>query len=76
MTWVSDLRVYLRDVFDTPNAFVYSYLDRDLISKLINEFLAGEELWTDAIWTLLTLEIWLRLESESRTNREYDLVSA
>ncbi len=76
VTWVSDLRVYLRDVFDTPNAFVYSYLDRDLISKLINEFLAGEELWTDAIWTLLTLEIWLRLESESRTNREYDLVSA
>ena len=75
-TWVSDLRVYLRDIFSTPNAYVYSYLDREAVHKLISEFLAGEELWTDAIWTLLTLEIWLRLESESRTNREYDLVSA
>jgi asparagine synthase (glutamine-hydrolysing) len=75
-TWLSDLEPFLRDVLNSSNALVYNYLDRGRIAKLIDEFLQGEELWADAIWTLLTLEIWLRLESQSRANKEYDLASA
>ncbi len=75
-TWLSDLQPFLRDVLSSSNALVYNYLDRSRIAKLIDEFLAGEELWTDAIWTLLTLEIWLRLEARSKATKEYDLASA
>jgi asparagine synthase (glutamine-hydrolysing) len=75
-TWVSDLQPFLREVLSSPDALVYDYLDRNRVAKLINEFLHGQELWTDAIWTLLTLEIWLRLEHQSRANKEYTLASA
>ena len=75
-TWLSDLRPYLLDVFQNSSALVFEYVDRNRVNELIDDFLKGQQLWTDAIWSLLTLEIWLRGESDARARKEYDLASA
>jgi asparagine synthase (glutamine-hydrolysing) len=59
----SDLRLYLQDVFLSSDARVYQFLDRTQVRKLIDSFLAGAQLWADAVWTLLTFESWLKEEA-------------
>ena len=66
---LEELKPYLRDIFHSSNAYIYSYLERAPVTQLIDQFLAGTELWADAIWTLLTLEIWLQLESQASAKR-------
>jgi asparagine synthase (glutamine-hydrolysing) len=55
-----DLAAYVRGMLTAPNSRVHDYLCADAIESLVNEHQAGAANHGNAIWTLLTLEVFLR----------------
>jgi asparagine synthase (glutamine-hydrolysing) len=51
---------YLRKTIMTPSARVWEYLDYGVASKLVDEHLSGQENRRLFIWSLLSVEWWLR----------------
>ncbi|HWB07051.1 MAG TPA: asparagine synthase (glutamine-hydrolyzing) [Verrucomicrobiales bacterium] len=48
-----------REILD-PRAEIYSYLDRGMVESLVSEHLEGRENRRLLIWSLLSVECWLR----------------
>lgn len=51
---------YLRKTIMTPSARIWEYLDYTVASKLVDEHLTGQENRRLFIWSLLSVEWWLR----------------
>lgn len=51
---------YVRDVLFNPRALIYDYLDRKETQALVNEHLEGYQNRRLLIWSLLSLEVWLK----------------
>ncbi len=59
-TWFRGaLRTYLLDHLG-PSARIYDYLDRRTVASYLSQHLLGQEDHSHRLWTLLTMEIWLR----------------
>ncbi len=50
----------MRDLLGSPEARIYRYLRFEAVQKLLQEHLDRRSDWSQPIWLLLTLEIWLR----------------
>jgi asparagine synthase (glutamine-hydrolysing) len=55
-----DLHAYVRGTLGHPKASVRTYLDGDAIDRLLDEHRSGRRNLGSALWTLLTLEVFLR----------------
>jgi asparagine synthase (glutamine-hydrolysing) len=55
-----DLRVYVRSTLGHPQAAVREYLDGDAVNRLLDDHWSGRRNLGHALWTLLTLEVFLR----------------
>jgi asparagine synthase (glutamine-hydrolysing) len=64
----SDLREYVGDLFTSSDSRVLEYFEPRELRRLVEDFLSGKYLGADTLWTLLTLETWLRLESEASSS--------
>ena len=49
------------DVLQPASARVYRFLERDAILELLTAHLSGQRDWSHQLWSVLTLEVWLRL---------------
>jgi asparagine synthase (glutamine-hydrolysing) len=58
----TDLRSYLRGILGTPKARVRAHLDASALDALLAEHDSGAANHGHALWTLLTLELFLRKE--------------
>jgi asparagine synthase (glutamine-hydrolysing) len=65
MWFRDDLKDFMRDALMSPNTRIYEYLEPRAVEKLIRDFLEGRDPSAHTLWTLLTLEIWLRQEAEA-----------
>ncbi|MCI0533989.1 MAG: asparagine synthase (glutamine-hydrolyzing) [Verrucomicrobiales bacterium] len=61
-----ELDQFVRDELGSPGAHVYQFLEFDFVQELIASLGADGAVHGDAIWTLLTLETWLKMQSEPR----------
>lgn len=60
-TWFrEDLSEYVQSRLGTASASVRGYLDGDTIDRIVHEHSTGATDHTHALWTLLTLEVFLR----------------
>lgn len=57
-----DLRTYLGSTLGAPDARVSGHLDTKAVSRMIAEHHSGRRNHGHALWTLLTLEVFLRSE--------------
>ena len=55
----NDLRWFLGDVL-SPNARLRSHLDGREVDRLVADHIAGKANHGSQLWTLMTLELWLR----------------
>ena len=55
----TDLRSYLESKLGSRSARIRSYLVGDAVDRMIGEHLSGQGNHRDALWTLLTLELFL-----------------
>jgi asparagine synthase (glutamine-hydrolysing) len=69
MWFRDDLKDFVRDALMSPNARICEYLEPRTVEKLIRDFLEGRDPSAHTLWTLLTLEIWLRQEAEALSLR-------
>jgi asparagine synthase (glutamine-hydrolysing) len=51
---------YVRDVLFSPSARIYNYLDRKETQALVSQHLEGTQNRRLLIWSLLSLEVWLK----------------
>lgn len=58
----NDLRVYIESMLVSPNSRLTEFLDPDAVGALVAEHMAESANNGHGIWTLLTLEIFLRQE--------------
>ncbi|MCM8537810.1 MAG: asparagine synthase (glutamine-hydrolyzing) [Lentisphaeraceae bacterium] len=52
---------YVRSTLCDTNAKIYDYMDKTAVTKLINSHLSGKENKRLLIWSLLSIEEWLKL---------------
>lgn len=59
-----NLQQFLSDTFNSPTAQVYEFLERAPVVRVVNDFQQGKQEGVDALWTLLTFEVWLQQQRE------------
>lgn len=59
MWFREDLNEFVRDTLLSSNPKISTYLEKNYLKKLIEEYFSGKRLKNERIWTLLCLEEWL-----------------
>jgi asparagine synthase (glutamine-hydrolysing) len=56
----TDLRAFTQSMLSAPSSRLHSYVRPEAVGALIDEHLSGRADNGNALWTLLTLEVFLR----------------
>lgn len=52
---------YVRSVIDNSNSLIYQYMDKKMVQDMFNKHITGEENKRLLIWSIINMEIWLKL---------------
>ncbi len=56
----NDIHDFVQDTLGSSSARIFDYLEAGAVQRFVVQHLSGDEDWSNHLWLLLTLEIWLR----------------